>query len=76
MDIQNYGYPQLGIMDIHNRSYMDMHISNYGYPQIELWISMTRIMDIHNPIMDIPNWFMDIHNSIMDRHKPIMGIKK
>ena len=40
MDIQNYGYPQLGIMDIHNRS--------YGYAHIELWISTNRIMDIHD----------------------------
>ena len=69
-------------MDIHNEELwisiigiMDMYISIYGYPQIELWISMNRIMDIHNRIIDIHNCFMDIHDSITDILKPIMDIK-
>ena len=49
-------------MDINN-SIMDFHNSIHGYPQYgtmgihksELWISINRIMDIHNRIMDIHN---------------------
>ena len=52
----NYGYPKLGIMDIH-KCY-------------SLWIYPNSIMDIHNWIqnwfMNIHNYIMDIHNHIMD----------
>ena len=56
-------------MDLHNAIFKSPQMG-FGAPYFDLWISIIRVMDLHDSIMDLHNfevwismsWYMELHN--------------